>query len=125
MKEQCLARHQASSLASTSSTSAAQGTFNLKVPKPDTFSGVRNATTVDNFLFGLERYFDALGVRDDAARINNAPTYLRNSAQLWWRRKYAEREKDRCSIQTWEQFKSELRKHFVPHNAEEEAKGKL
>lgn len=41
------------------------------------------------------------------------------------RRKHAEREKGLCVINTWEQFKSELRKHFVPHNADLEARGKL
>lgn len=90
IKGHCLAHHKASSLVSTSYTSTAQGTPSLKVPKPDTFNGVCNATIVGNFLFGLERYFDALGVSDDSACINNAPTYLRDSTQLWWRRKHAE-----------------------------------
>ena len=35
----------------TTSTSAPQG---LKVPKPAMYNGTRNATTVENFLFGLE-----------------------------------------------------------------------
>lgn len=125
MRGQCQALHKASSPTSTSYTSAAQGAFGLKVPKPDTFSGARKATVVDNFLFGLKRYFDALGVNDDVARINNALIYLRDAAQLWWRRKHAEREKEQCSIWMWDQFKAELRKHFVSHNAGEKAKGTL
>lgn len=80
IKGQCLARHKASSPTSTSYTSATQGASSLKVPKPDTFNCAHNATIVDNFLFGLERYFDALGVNDDSACINNILNYLCNSA---------------------------------------------
>ncbi|KAI4305028.1 hypothetical protein L6164_028419 [Bauhinia variegata] len=39
--------------------------------------------------------------------------------------KDVERERGICVINTWEQFKAELRKHFVPHNADIEARGKL
>jgi len=78
---------------------------------------------VENFLFGLDRYYVAVGVRDDEAKINNAPTFLKDAAQLWWRRRYADQNGN--AIQTWEQFKAELRKHFVPHNAEMESRAKL
>ncbi|XP_054782108.1 uncharacterized protein LOC129289374 [Prosopis cineraria] len=97
----------------------------LKVPKPAMYNGARSATIVENFLFGLEQYFEAMGVSNDLIRINNASTFLRDAAQLWWCRKHAEREKGICTLNTWELFKSELRKHFVPHNAETEARGKL
>lgn len=91
----------------------------IKVAKPDVYIGNRNATTVENFLFGLEQYFDASGVVDDAAKIRNILAFLREYAQLWWRRKYTEREKGTYNINTWEQFKIKLRKHFVPYNATE------
>ena len=45
---------------------------------------------VENFMFGLKLYFEAKGVRDDATRITNAPTFLWESAQLWWRRKHGD-----------------------------------
>ncbi|KAI4334653.1 hypothetical protein L6164_013371 [Bauhinia variegata] len=112
-----------SSPASTSTTTVVmQG---LKVPKPAIYNGTRNATIVKNFLFGLEQYFEAMGVVDDLARISNALTFFRDAAQLWWQRKHAERERGICVINTWEQFKAELRKHFVPHNANTKARGKL
>ena len=41
----------------------------IDVPKPDTYDGTRNATIVDNFLFGLDQYFDAMGVRDEASKV--------------------------------------------------------
>ncbi|KAA0041284.1 uncharacterized protein E6C27_scaffold128G002760 [Cucumis melo var. makuwa] len=46
-----------------------------------------------------------------------------DSAQLWCRRKYADQGEN--ALHSWEQFKTELRKHFVPHNAEIESRGKL
>ena len=54
----------------------------INVPRPDTYDGTRNATIVDNFLFGLDQYFDAMGVRDEASKVGTAPTYLRGAAQL-------------------------------------------
>ncbi|TYK30387.1 uncharacterized protein E5676_scaffold575G00690 [Cucumis melo var. makuwa] len=82
---ECRSKHLGSNAPSTSTHPTTSGTSNIKVPKPDVYNGVRNATVVDNFLFGLERYFVALGVRDDEARINHAPTFLRDAAQLWCR----------------------------------------
>lgn len=110
---------------SSASTSVTPTVTGLKVPKPAMYEGIRSATVVENFLFGLDQYFEAMGVVDDAAKIGNAPNFLRDAAQLWWRRKHTERQRGLCQIQTWDQFKRELRKHFVPHNAAEEAKGKL
>ncbi|GJR08317.1 reverse transcriptase [Tanacetum coccineum] len=109
------------------STSSNQGTpFSpLKVPKPDMYNSTRNATLVEKNLFGLEQYFEAMGVVEDVVRISNAPAFLREAAQLWWRRKHHEREKGIFILNTWDQFKAELRKQFVPHNADSEVKAKL
>ncbi|KAH9670137.1 Endonuclease [Citrus sinensis] len=97
----------------------------IDVPKPDTYDGARNAIVVDNFLFGLEQYLDAMGVRDDASKVGTAPTFLRGSVQLWWRRKHGEMGKGICAISTWAEFQQELRKHFAPSNAEKEARARL
>ncbi|KAH9763740.1 hypothetical protein KPL70_001270 [Citrus sinensis] len=97
----------------------------IDVPKLDTYDGTRNATIVDNFLFGLDHYFDAMGVRDEASKVGTAPTYLRGAAQLWWRRKHGEKGKGICAIDTWADFKQELRKQFAPSNAEKEARACL
>lgn len=97
----------------------------IQVPKPSTYNGTRNATEVENFLFGLEQYFEAKGVMDDATRIGSAPTYLREAAQLWWRRKHSDASKGVCSIRTWHDFKRELKKQFSPSNADKEARGRL
>ena len=78
------------------------------MPKPDTYDGTCNATVVNNFLFGLDQYFDAMGVRDEASKVGTPPTYLRGAVQLWWRRKHGEMGKGICTIDTWADFKQEL-----------------
>ncbi|TYJ98068.1 uncharacterized protein E5676_scaffold369G00220 [Cucumis melo var. makuwa] len=108
---------------STSSHPTMLGTPNIKVPKLNVYSGLRNATTVENILFGLERYFVVLGVCDDEARINNAPIFLRDAEQLWWHRKYINQSQN--AIHSWKQFKTELQRNFVPQNAEMDTRAKL
>ncbi|TXG69042.1 hypothetical protein EZV62_003977 [Acer yangbiense] len=87
--------------------------------------GTRNAMEVENFLFGLEQYFEAKGARDNATKIANAPTFLRDAAQLWWRRKHGDTGKGINPIHTWEDFKKELKRQLCPTNAEKEARGRL
>ncbi|KAH9648925.1 hypothetical protein KPL70_025791 [Citrus sinensis] len=48
----------------------------IDVPKPDTYDGIRNATVVKNFLFGLEQYLDAMGVRDEASKVVSVTTSM-------------------------------------------------
>ncbi|TXG47606.1 hypothetical protein EZV62_026900 [Acer yangbiense] len=60
---------------------ATMSTNTIQVPKPSTYSGNQKAIEVENFLFGLEQYFEAKGVRDNATRIANAPTFLQGFRQ--------------------------------------------
>ena len=43
------------------------------------YSGVRNATTVENFLFGLEQYLKAMGIAEDITKIRNTAIFLREA----------------------------------------------
>ncbi|XP_057985426.1 uncharacterized protein LOC110653506 [Hevea brasiliensis] len=52
-------------------------TARLDVPKPSAFKGARSAREIDNFLWTLDHYFRALGVDDDARKIDNAPLELK------------------------------------------------
>ena len=62
------------------------------MPMLDTYDGTHNTTVVDNFLFGLEQYFDTMRVRDEASKVG--------TAQLWWRQKYGEMGKGIFTINT-------------------------
>jgi len=73
----------------------------------------------------MKVYFDATGLRDDASKIQVVPLYLEDIATLWWRRRCEDTKKGTCFINTWEEFKADLKWQFYPDNAEDEARGKL
>lgn len=58
---------------------------------------------------------------DDAKKIGKATLYLEDTAMIWWRRRHDDIEKGACTINTWEEFKKELKRQFYPENTEEEA----
>lgn len=89
--------------------------------KPENFNGSRNAATVENFLFSVEQYLRGLAITNDEVKIATAQSFLRDTAQQWFRRRCLDAEKGGQGIETWEQFKAELRKKFSPSNANKEA----
>ncbi|KAF2282345.1 hypothetical protein GH714_043993 [Hevea brasiliensis] len=97
----------------------------VEVPKPSSFKGSRDAKEIDNFLWNMEQYFRALGITDDARKIDHAPLYLADTATVWWRRRQADREKGLCIINTWEDFKKELKRQFYPENVAKETRARL
>ncbi|XP_028794242.1 uncharacterized protein LOC114749870 [Neltuma alba] len=97
----------------------------VDVPRPKAFKGTRNAKELDNFLWSMEQYFRANVVTDDALKVSIACLYLEDTAMVWWRRRQGDIEKGTCTIDTWVEFKGELKKQFYPSNVEEEARGRL
>ncbi|KAH7663392.1 Acid proteases protein [Dioscorea alata] len=97
----------------------------VDVPKPKLYGGSRNAKELDNFLWSLEQYFKALSITEDAKKIDTATLYLDNTAMVWWRRRSGDIEKGSFTLDTWEEFKKELKRQFYPEHAEEEARAKL
>ncbi|KAK8366718.1 hypothetical protein V6Z12_A02G137800 [Gossypium hirsutum] len=57
----------------------------MDIPKPEKFKGARSARDVDNFLWEMEQYFRAMGIEDDAIKVNTASIYFTDVALLWWR----------------------------------------
>ncbi|XP_074300349.1 uncharacterized protein LOC141631599 [Silene latifolia] len=97
----------------------------IKVPQPPKFNGSRDKKEINNFLWCVERYFDALRVEDDAKKITTASMYLVDDAILWWSCRQTEVKKGLCQIRTWDEFKVDFKKQFYPDNAEEVALKKL
>ncbi|KAJ9689560.1 hypothetical protein PVL29_014977 [Vitis rotundifolia] len=95
---------------------ATQGASKVEVPKPQGFSGKRDAKELDNFLWHMERYFEAIALTDEAAKVRTATLYLTDTATLWWRRRFADMEKGICIIETWEDFKREIKRQFYPED---------
>ncbi|RVW95572.1 hypothetical protein CK203_039110 [Vitis vinifera] len=48
---------------------ATQEASRVEVPKPHRFSGKRDAKELDNFLWHMERYFEAIALTDEAAKV--------------------------------------------------------
>ncbi|KAJ9705479.1 hypothetical protein PVL29_003496 [Vitis rotundifolia] len=95
---------------------ATQGASRVEVPKPQGFSGKRDAKELDNFLWHMERYFEAIALIDEAAKVRTATLYLTDTATLWWRRRFADMEKGICTIETWDDFKREIKRQFYPED---------
>nr|CAN80593.1 hypothetical protein VITISV_040475 [Vitis vinifera] len=88
----------------------------VEVPKPHTFSGKRDAKELDNFLWHMERYFEAIALTDEAAKVRTVTLYLTDNATLWWRRRFADIERGTCTIDTWDAFKREIKRQFYPED---------
>ena len=97
----------------------------VDVPKPHSFSGNRDAKELDNYLWHMERYFEAIGLNDEATKVRIATLYLLDNATLWWRRKFVEMERGTCTIDTWADFKREIKKQFYPEDVEYMARKKI
>ena len=54
----------------------------VEVPKPHTFSGKRDAKELDNFLWNMERYFEAIALTDEATKVRTVTFYLTDNATL-------------------------------------------
>ena len=73
----------------------------------------------------MERYFEAIGLNNEATKVRTATLYLIDNATLWWRRKFSEMEKGTCTIDTWADFKREIKKQFYPKDVEYMARKKI
>ena len=87
------------------------------VPKPKHYKGSQNTREIDNFLWSMKVYFNAIRFRDDVSKIQVVPLYLEDITTLWWRRRCEDMKKAKYSINTWEEFKADLKRQFYPENA--------
>lgn len=85
LEEQMALMHSVVVQGSMATTSTALGAHmaHVEVPKPNAFKGTCNAKDIDNFLWILEKCFKALGIMEDAQKIDHAPLYLADTAMVW------------------------------------------
>ncbi|RVW19712.1 Retrovirus-related Pol polyprotein from transposon 17.6 [Vitis vinifera] len=95
---------------------ATQEAPRVEVPKPHTFRGKRDAKELDNFLWHMECYFEAIALMDEATKVRTVTLYLTDNATLWWRRRFADIERGTCTIDTWDAFKREIKRQFYPED---------
>ena len=81
----------------------------VEVPKPHGFSGKRDAKELDNFLWHMERYFEAITLTGEVAKVRTATLYLIDITTLWWRRRFADMKKDICTIDSYSMSRNSLR----------------
>ncbi|KAE8717722.1 hypothetical protein F3Y22_tig00110029pilonHSYRG00062 [Hibiscus syriacus] len=95
------------------------------IPKLEKFKGSRSAQDVENFLWGLDQYFAATGITEDAKKVNIASVYVSEVALMWWRRRCNDVKCGTTAIATWEEFQAEFKEQFYTKYAEDEARSKL
>ena len=88
----------------------------VEMPKPQMFSGKRNAKELNNFLWHIKRYFKAIAIMDKAIKKPTTTHYLTINATLRWRQRFADIEKGTCTIDTWDAFKRKIKRQFYPEN---------
>lgn len=88
--------------------------------KPDTYSGSRRSSP-DVWLFGLESFFKATNISSHEQRVNFAAAQLREAAATWWKRASVLEE----APQTWEEFKAQFLRQFMPVASKETARATL
>ena len=62
---------------------ATQEASRVEVPKPQRFSGKRDAKELDNFLWHMEQYFEAIALTDEATKVRTTTLYLTDTVTLW------------------------------------------
>ena len=62
---------------------------------------------------------------DEATKVRTAILYLIDNATLWWLTNFVEMERKTCTIDTWADFKKEIKKQFYPEDVEYMARKKI
>ena len=81
--------------------------------QPPTYNGAR-VREIDDFIWGLEADFGAVGIEDETQKISNASFSLRDIALVWWRRRCDNVKRGSDPITTWDGFKGELKSSSIP-----------
>lgn len=81
---------------------------------PKCFDRSRSARELDNFLWGLEQFYEASGMVDDAMKIKTTPLYLTDVATLWWRCKHNDIQMGTLRIDTSDNFKKKIKSNSTP-----------
>ena len=77
---------------------AIQEASRVEVSKPQGFSGEWDAKELDNFLWHIERYFEAITSIDEVAKVKTTTLYLTDTTTLWWCQRFVDMEKGICTI---------------------------
>ena len=51
---------------------------------------------------------------DEVTKVRIATLYLTDTTTLWWCQRFANMEKDICTIETWKDFNRKVKRQFYP-----------
>ncbi|KAF3778942.1 hypothetical protein EJ110_NYTH42526 [Nymphaea thermarum] len=105
-------------LRTSSASSSQERTSRVDVQRPAKYNGSRDARAIDNFLFQVDYYLDLQNVVEEDLKVKTAAMLLEGDAVAWWRRKIFDVENGHCTIQTFDDFRRELKGYFMPVDAE-------
>ena len=100
---------------------------NLKPNKPESFSGKRDAMTVNAWLYQVDMYLNLLQLNnpdvplDQNTRVSFASTLLKGNAANWW---YMLVQSGKAPGQ-WNAFVAKVRTEFIPQDSVDRARDKL
>jgi hypothetical protein len=84
----------------------------LKPTKPSRYSGVKDYTTIENWIASVDSYFALTGAKAPHV-YHYLNTNFTEEASIWFRYHYRE---DRAATLTWEEVRTALRNFFTPPN---------
>jgi len=73
--------------ANTGGSSQVSTTPRVNAIQTPTYNGARNAREIENFLWKFEACFGAVGIVDEAQKVNLASFSIKDIALVWWRRR--------------------------------------
>ena len=88
---------------------ATQEASRVEMLKSQGFSGKRDTKELDNFLWHMEQYFEAIALTDEAVKVRTATLYLTDTTTLWWRQRFVDMKKDICTIDSYSMSRNSLR----------------
>lgn len=109
--------------ASIAALVSTQGYVRAKPPKPDVFKGRKGVVT---WFYTVEKYFDALHLYGDDARLEYVVTLLHGPAANWWHMLEEHSTRGGHPLPTtWTDFKDAITTQFQPLAEERAARLKL
>src|SRR3954454_15841303 len=88
---------------------------NIRIKQPETYDGRKGS--VDLWIFQMQQYLLATGIKNDEQAVYLATNLLRGDAATWWRHRFKKITDDVDELPNWKQFERLLSKKFKPVNA--------
>src|SRR3954469_14171847 len=88
---------------------------NIRIKQLETYDSRKGS--VDLWIFQMQQYLLATGIKNDEQAVYLAMNLLRGDAATWWRRHFKKITDDGDELPNWKQFERLLSRKFKPVNA--------